>query len=155
MVFHHSLSHLSSFLLLIDHSLILPVVNLPPGVCQDVVTAFILFVYLWPLYSLCVCLRGCFSWCPQDKLFTLEEDSIMSGRGRCPYDPSSPCTSTLSSKTLLNVSLSSSHHQLWRSNVVKIYRAIPQWSGLLTCWSLISQYCHLVVLSHQCYNHIK
>ncbi|KAJ4937619.1 hypothetical protein JOQ06_002251, partial [Pogonophryne albipinna] len=32
----------------------------------------------------------------QDKLFSLEEDSIMSGRGRCPYDPNSPCTSTLS-----------------------------------------------------------
>ncbi|XP_041852704.1 semaphorin-3E isoform X1 [Melanotaenia boesemani] len=32
----------------------------------------------------------------QDPLFTLEEDSVMSGRGRCPYDPNSPCTSTLS-----------------------------------------------------------
>uniref|UniRef100_A0A8C4I851 Sema domain, immunoglobulin domain (Ig), short basic domain, secreted, (semaphorin) 3E n=1 Tax=Dicentrarchus labrax TaxID=13489 RepID=A0A8C4I851_DICLA len=36
----------------------------------------------------------------QDKQFALEGDSIMSGRGRCPYDPNSPCTSTLSSKTL-------------------------------------------------------
>uniref|UniRef100_A0A7N6A4N1 Sema domain, immunoglobulin domain (Ig), short basic domain, secreted, (semaphorin) 3E n=1 Tax=Anabas testudineus TaxID=64144 RepID=A0A7N6A4N1_ANATE len=32
----------------------------------------------------------------QDKVFTFEEDSIMSGRGRCPYDPNSPCTATLS-----------------------------------------------------------
>uniref|UniRef100_A0A8C7Y1V6 Sema domain, immunoglobulin domain (Ig), short basic domain, secreted, (semaphorin) 3E n=1 Tax=Oryzias sinensis TaxID=183150 RepID=A0A8C7Y1V6_9TELE len=32
----------------------------------------------------------------QDKLFMLEEDSIMSGRGRSPYDPMSSCTSTLS-----------------------------------------------------------
>ncbi|XP_034032524.1 semaphorin-3E isoform X2 [Thalassophryne amazonica] len=32
----------------------------------------------------------------QDKLFRLEEDSLMSGRGRCPYDPNSPCTSMLS-----------------------------------------------------------
>uniref|UniRef100_A0A8C4I5A8 Sema domain, immunoglobulin domain (Ig), short basic domain, secreted, (semaphorin) 3E n=1 Tax=Dicentrarchus labrax TaxID=13489 RepID=A0A8C4I5A8_DICLA len=32
----------------------------------------------------------------QDKQFALEGDSIMSGRGRCPYDPNSPCTSTLS-----------------------------------------------------------
>ncbi|XP_029290244.1 semaphorin-3E isoform X1 [Cottoperca gobio] len=32
----------------------------------------------------------------QGRLFALEEDSIMSGRGRCPYDPNSPCTSTLS-----------------------------------------------------------
>ncbi|XP_058501817.1 semaphorin-3E [Solea solea] len=32
----------------------------------------------------------------QDKLFALEEDKITSGRGRCPYDPKSPCTSTLS-----------------------------------------------------------
>uniref|UniRef100_A0A3Q4B0S6 Uncharacterized protein n=1 Tax=Mola mola TaxID=94237 RepID=A0A3Q4B0S6_MOLML len=28
--------------------------------------------------------------------FSLEGHSIMSGRGRCPYDPNSPCTSTLS-----------------------------------------------------------
>ncbi|XP_060932528.1 semaphorin-3E [Limanda limanda] len=32
----------------------------------------------------------------QDRLFALEEDSVTSGRGRCPYDPNSPCTSTLS-----------------------------------------------------------
>ncbi|XP_029953193.1 semaphorin-3E isoform X2 [Salarias fasciatus] len=32
----------------------------------------------------------------QDKLFSFEEESVMSGRGRCPYDPNSPCTSTLS-----------------------------------------------------------
>uniref|UniRef100_A0A3P8T108 Sema domain, immunoglobulin domain (Ig), short basic domain, secreted, (semaphorin) 3E n=1 Tax=Amphiprion percula TaxID=161767 RepID=A0A3P8T108_AMPPE len=32
----------------------------------------------------------------QDRLFTLEEESVMSGRGRCPYDPNSSCTSTLS-----------------------------------------------------------
>lgn len=32
----------------------------------------------------------------QDRLFVLEEESITSGRGRCPYDPNSPCTSTLS-----------------------------------------------------------
>uniref|UniRef100_A0A3Q3QCF8 Sema domain, immunoglobulin domain (Ig), short basic domain, secreted, (semaphorin) 3E n=1 Tax=Monopterus albus TaxID=43700 RepID=A0A3Q3QCF8_MONAL len=32
----------------------------------------------------------------QDKLFALQEDSIMSGRGRCPYDPNSPCASILS-----------------------------------------------------------
>ncbi|XP_028306082.1 semaphorin-3E isoform X2 [Gouania willdenowi] len=32
----------------------------------------------------------------QDKLFALEEEGVMSGRGRCPYDPNSPCTSTLS-----------------------------------------------------------
>ncbi|TMS05950.1 Semaphorin-3E [Larimichthys crocea] len=32
----------------------------------------------------------------QDRQFVLEGDSIMSGRGRCPYDPNSPCTSTLS-----------------------------------------------------------
>lgn len=38
---------------------------------------------------------------PQDKLFLLEEDSIISGRGRSPYDPISPCTSTLSGKTQL------------------------------------------------------
>ncbi|XP_061577957.1 semaphorin-3E [Cololabis saira] len=30
------------------------------------------------------------------KLFALEEESVMSGKGRCPYDPRSPCTSTLS-----------------------------------------------------------
>ncbi|XP_029010343.1 semaphorin-3E isoform X2 [Betta splendens] len=36
----------------------------------------------------------------QDKLFTLIEDSTMSGRGRCPYDPNSPCTSTLSNGEL-------------------------------------------------------
>ncbi|XP_077953839.1 semaphorin-3E-like isoform X3 [Gasterosteus aculeatus] len=32
----------------------------------------------------------------QDRPFALEEDSIMSGRGRCPYDYNSPSTSTLS-----------------------------------------------------------
>ncbi|KAM4573153.1 semaphorin-3E isoform 1-T1 [Odontesthes bonariensis] len=32
----------------------------------------------------------------QDTLFALEEESVMSGRGRCPYDHNSPCTSTLS-----------------------------------------------------------
>ncbi|KAF0041187.1 hypothetical protein F2P81_007085 [Scophthalmus maximus] len=32
----------------------------------------------------------------QDRLFALEEDSVTSGRGRCPYNPKSPCTSTLS-----------------------------------------------------------
>ncbi|XP_071376073.1 semaphorin-3E isoform X1 [Centroberyx affinis] len=32
----------------------------------------------------------------QDRLFALEEESIESGRGRCPYDPNSSCTSTLS-----------------------------------------------------------
>ncbi|XP_035013866.1 semaphorin-3E isoform X1 [Hippoglossus stenolepis] len=32
----------------------------------------------------------------QDRRFALEEDSVTSGRGRCPYDPKSPCTSTLS-----------------------------------------------------------
>ncbi|XP_028286652.1 semaphorin-3E isoform X1 [Parambassis ranga] len=32
----------------------------------------------------------------QDRLFAFEDDSVMSGRGRCPYDPNSPCTSTLS-----------------------------------------------------------
>ncbi|KAG8012602.1 Semaphorin-3E [Nibea albiflora] len=32
----------------------------------------------------------------QDRQFVLEGDSIMSGRGRCPYDPKSPCASTLS-----------------------------------------------------------
>ncbi|XP_019934466.2 semaphorin-3E isoform X1 [Paralichthys olivaceus] len=32
----------------------------------------------------------------QEGLFALEEDSVTSGRGRCPYDPKSPCTSTLS-----------------------------------------------------------
>uniref|UniRef100_A0A667ZY37 Sema domain, immunoglobulin domain (Ig), short basic domain, secreted, (semaphorin) 3E n=1 Tax=Myripristis murdjan TaxID=586833 RepID=A0A667ZY37_9TELE len=29
-------------------------------------------------------------------LFSLDKESIESGRGRCPYDPNSPCTSTLS-----------------------------------------------------------
>ncbi|KAG7261479.1 hypothetical protein CRUP_032527, partial [Coryphaenoides rupestris] len=33
--------------------------------------------------------------CPQDRLFSLAEESVESGRGRSPYDPSSPCTSTL------------------------------------------------------------
>ncbi|XP_067358558.1 semaphorin-3E isoform X1 [Channa argus] len=32
----------------------------------------------------------------QDRLFAFEDDSIMSGKGRCPFDPNSPCTSTLS-----------------------------------------------------------
>ncbi|XP_062246776.1 semaphorin-3E [Platichthys flesus] len=32
----------------------------------------------------------------QDRLFALEEDSVTSGRGRCPFDPNSPCTSALS-----------------------------------------------------------
>ncbi|XP_026167993.1 semaphorin-3E isoform X1 [Mastacembelus armatus] len=32
----------------------------------------------------------------KDRLFALQEDSIMSGKGRCPFDPNSPCTSTLS-----------------------------------------------------------
>lgn len=50
-----------------------------------------------PVCVLCAALK-------QDKQFALEEDSIMSGRGRCPYDPNSPCTSTLSSKTLLKLS---------------------------------------------------
>lgn len=31
----------------------------------------------------------------QDRQFALEEDSVMSGRGRCPYNPDSPVTSTL------------------------------------------------------------
>ncbi|KAK0145356.1 Semaphorin-3E [Merluccius polli] len=30
-----------------------------------------------------------------DRLFSLAEESVESGRGRCPYDPNSPCTSTL------------------------------------------------------------
>uniref|UniRef100_A0A665V6D2 Sema domain, immunoglobulin domain (Ig), short basic domain, secreted, (semaphorin) 3E n=1 Tax=Echeneis naucrates TaxID=173247 RepID=A0A665V6D2_ECHNA len=32
----------------------------------------------------------------QDRLFSVEDHSVSSGRGRCPYDPNSPCTSTLS-----------------------------------------------------------
>ncbi|KAM9754196.1 semaphorin-3E isoform 1-T2 [Menidia menidia] len=32
----------------------------------------------------------------QDVMFALEEGSVISGRGRCPYDPNSSCTSTLS-----------------------------------------------------------
>nr|XP_057932043.1 semaphorin-3E isoform X2 [Doryrhamphus excisus] len=32
----------------------------------------------------------------KDKQFTLEEESVSSGRGRCPFNPHSPCTSTLS-----------------------------------------------------------
>uniref|UniRef100_A0A8C6SMK8 Sema domain, immunoglobulin domain (Ig), short basic domain, secreted, (semaphorin) 3E n=1 Tax=Neogobius melanostomus TaxID=47308 RepID=A0A8C6SMK8_9GOBI len=32
----------------------------------------------------------------QDRTFALEEESVSSGKGRCPYDPNSPCTSTLS-----------------------------------------------------------
>ncbi|KAG9345638.1 hypothetical protein JZ751_008782 [Albula glossodonta] len=32
----------------------------------------------------------------EDRLFKLEEDHIESGRGRCPFDPNSPCVSTLS-----------------------------------------------------------
>ncbi|KAM8862138.1 semaphorin-3E [Synchiropus picturatus] len=32
----------------------------------------------------------------QNRLFALEEASLTSGRGRCPYDPKSPCTSILS-----------------------------------------------------------
>ncbi|XP_054633520.1 semaphorin-3E isoform X2 [Dunckerocampus dactyliophorus] len=31
----------------------------------------------------------------KDKLFVLEEESVASGRGRCPFNPHSPCTSTL------------------------------------------------------------
>ncbi|KAM9376482.1 semaphorin-3E isoform 2-T2 [Pholidichthys leucotaenia] len=30
----------------------------------------------------------------QERLFALEEESIISGRGRCPFEPNSPCTST-------------------------------------------------------------
>uniref|UniRef100_A0A8C6SK30 Sema domain, immunoglobulin domain (Ig), short basic domain, secreted, (semaphorin) 3E n=1 Tax=Neogobius melanostomus TaxID=47308 RepID=A0A8C6SK30_9GOBI len=41
----------------------------------------------------------------QDRTFALEEESVSSGKGRCPYDPNSPCTSTLSSKKL--------HHNLF------------------------------------------
>ncbi|KAM9855066.1 LOW QUALITY PROTEIN: semaphorin-3E [Aulostomus maculatus] len=32
----------------------------------------------------------------QDRLFALEDEGVTSGRGRCPYNPNSPCTSTLS-----------------------------------------------------------
>ncbi|XP_061891716.1 semaphorin-3E isoform X2 [Entelurus aequoreus] len=32
----------------------------------------------------------------KDTLFALEEESVTSGRGRCPFDPDSPCTSTIS-----------------------------------------------------------
>lgn len=32
----------------------------------------------------------------QERTFVLEEESVSSGKGRCPYDPNSPCTSTLS-----------------------------------------------------------
>uniref|UniRef100_A0A3B5AG97 Semaphorin 3E n=1 Tax=Stegastes partitus TaxID=144197 RepID=A0A3B5AG97_9TELE len=39
----------------------------------------------------------------KDKLFTLEEESVMSGRGRCPYDPNSPCTSTLSGELYIGL----------------------------------------------------
>uniref|UniRef100_A0A8C6PMB8 Sema domain, immunoglobulin domain (Ig), short basic domain, secreted, (semaphorin) 3E n=1 Tax=Nothobranchius furzeri TaxID=105023 RepID=A0A8C6PMB8_NOTFU len=37
----------------------------------------------------------------QENMFNLEEESVISGRGRCPYDPKSSCISTLSSKTTL------------------------------------------------------
>uniref|UniRef100_A0A673AXY9 Sema domain, immunoglobulin domain (Ig), short basic domain, secreted, (semaphorin) 3E n=1 Tax=Sphaeramia orbicularis TaxID=375764 RepID=A0A673AXY9_9TELE len=39
----------------------------------------------------------------QDRQFVLEEESITSGRGRCPYDPNSPCTSTLSSELYIGL----------------------------------------------------
>lgn len=42
----------------------------------------------------------------QDSQFALEEDSVMSGRGRCPYNPDSPVTSTLAGKTQLAKSVS-------------------------------------------------
>ncbi|XP_011605245.2 semaphorin-3E [Takifugu rubripes] len=32
----------------------------------------------------------------QERQFVLEGDSLMSGKGRCPFDPNSPCTSVLS-----------------------------------------------------------
>ncbi|XP_033824452.1 semaphorin-3E [Periophthalmus magnuspinnatus] len=32
----------------------------------------------------------------QERTFVLEEESVSSGKGRCPYDPNSPCTSTMS-----------------------------------------------------------
>ena len=51
-------------------------------------------------FSVCISLCNLTMLCPQDRLFALEEESIESGRGRSPYDPNSPCTSTLSSKTL-------------------------------------------------------
>ncbi|KAM6961008.1 semaphorin-3E [Aplochiton taeniatus] len=36
----------------------------------------------------------------QDRQFDLESESVESGRGRCPYDPNSPCTATLASGEL-------------------------------------------------------
>uniref|UniRef100_A0A3Q3WPK4 Uncharacterized protein n=1 Tax=Mola mola TaxID=94237 RepID=A0A3Q3WPK4_MOLML len=44
----------------------------------------------------CFCAVMCVHVAPQGRQFSLEGHSIMSGRGRCPYDPNSPCTSTLS-----------------------------------------------------------
>lgn len=46
----------------------------------------------------------------QDRQFALEEDSVMSGRGRCPYNPDSPVTSTLAGKTQLAKYVSISFH---------------------------------------------
>lgn len=59
----------------------------------------------------------------QDKLFMLEEDSIMSGRGRSPYDPMSSCTSTLSGKT-----------QLWDSCVCFCFELKDDFNDLTLHW---------------------
>lgn len=122
---HHSLSHLSSFLLPIHHYRIPPRSNSPLSLSLFHSTHQILFrgfflclsdIYcmfmdiLWGSIFVYICVP--FVCCLQGRLFTVEEDSVTSGRGRSPYDPNSPCTSTLSSKTLLNQSITHSN-QLW------------------------------------------
>lgn len=40
-------------------------------------------------------------FCPQETMFAVEEESVTSGKGRCPFDPNSSCMSTLRSKNLI------------------------------------------------------
>lgn len=111
-------------------------------------------------FSLCANNCACVCVCrPQNKQFTLEEDSIMSGRGRCPYDPNSPCTSTLSSKAPLTLSLATSPSaelktQLWYCNECFFFFISAEWIHTMQVYTkdsrslLTSQCCHLVVVFH-------
>lgn len=83
-----------------------------------------------------------FVFCPQETIFAFEEESVMSGKGRCPYDPNSSCMSTLSSKITNSIPLIMSASTELKSKAFSFQPTFQQICLPSYCNSI---YCHLVV----------